>query len=45
MAAEFLPEFGMSTECGLGRHSPEQLEAVLVARQEYSAAPEPALLS
>ena len=43
LAAEFLPEFGVSTECGLGRHSPEQLEAVLVAWQQYSAAREPAL--
>jgi hypothetical protein len=45
LAAEFLPEFGLSTECGLGRHSPEQLEAVLVAWQEYSTAREPALVS
>ncbi|BBY61880.1 hypothetical protein [Mycolicibacterium helvum] len=45
LAAEFLPEFGISTECGLGRHSTEQLEAVLVAWQEYSAAHEPALVS
>lgn len=45
LAAEFLPEFGISTECGLGRHSPEQLEAVLVAWQDYSASREPALVS
>ncbi|MBX5487265.1 MAG: hypothetical protein DIU75_018605 [Mycolicibacterium hassiacum] len=37
LAREFLPEFGISTECGLGRHSAEQLEAVLVAWQEYSS--------
>lgn len=43
LAAEFLPEFGVSTECGLGRHSPEQLEAVLVAWHEFSASREPAL--
>lgn len=36
IAAEFLPRFGLSTECGLGRHSTEQLEAVLVAWQELS---------
>jgi len=43
LAAEFLPDFGISTECGLGRHSSEQLEAVLVAWQQYAAAREPAL--
>jgi hypothetical protein len=43
LAAEFLPEFGLSTECGLGRHSAEQLEAVLVAWQHYTAAHQPAL--
>ncbi|MCV7281284.1 hypothetical protein H7J88_16715 [Mycolicibacterium flavescens] len=43
LAAEFLPEFGISTECGLGRHSAEQLEAVLVAWSDYAAAREPAL--
>ncbi|WP_167100276.1 hypothetical protein [Mycobacterium sp. DL592] len=43
VAAEFLPDFGLSTECGLGRHSAEQLEAVLVAWQQYTAAHEPAL--
>lgn len=26
LASRFLPSFGVSTECGLGRHSPEQLE-------------------
>jgi len=26
LAAKFLDGFGLSTECGLGRHSPEQLE-------------------
>jgi len=43
VAAEVLPEFGISTECGLGRHSAEQLEAVLVAWQEFTTAREPAL--
>jgi hypothetical protein len=43
LAAEFLPDFGLSTECGLGRHSAQQLEAVLVAWQELSSAREPAL--
>lgn len=43
LAAEFLPEFGISTECGLGRHSAEQLEAVLVAWGELAATREPAL--
>jgi methionine synthase II (cobalamin-independent) len=42
LAAEFLPQFGLSTECGLGRHSLDQLEAVLVSWQELSAR-EPAL--
>ena len=31
LAAEFVPHFGYATECGLGRHSPEQLQAVLEA--------------
>ncbi|BBZ23889.1 hypothetical protein MHIB_23070 [Mycolicibacter hiberniae] len=44
IAAEFLPRFGLSTECGLGRHSPEQLEAVLVAWQELSTTDDPVLL-
>jgi len=39
LAAEFLPEFGISTECGLGRHSTEQLEAVLTAWAEYAREP------
>ncbi|OBG86102.1 hypothetical protein A5698_00395 [Mycobacterium sp. E136] len=43
LAAEFVPEFGISTECGLGRHSTEQLEAVLVAWNHYAAKREPAL--
>nr|WP_090345511.1 hypothetical protein [Mycolicibacterium malmesburyense]CRL77946.1 hypothetical protein CPGR_04460 [Mycolicibacterium malmesburyense] len=43
LAAEFLPLFGISTECGLGRHSTEQLEAVLVAWNDYAASREPAL--
>lgn len=41
LAAEFLPDFGISTECGLGRHSTEQLEAVLQAWEQYSATREP----
>lgn len=28
LASKFLPEFGLSTECGLGRHSAEQLDRV-----------------
>jgi hypothetical protein len=43
IAAEFLPHFGLSTECGLGRHSAEQLEAVLDAWSELAADREPAL--
>ena len=43
LAAEFLPEFGISTECGLGRHAAEQLEAVLVGWQDYAASRQPAL--
>jgi len=43
LAEEFLPTFGISTECGLGRHSAEQLEAVLVAWQEYAETREPVL--
>lgn len=43
LAAEVLPEFGISSECGLGRHSAEQLEAVLTAFAEYDAARQPAL--
>jgi methionine synthase II (cobalamin-independent) len=39
LAAEFLPEFGISTECGLGRHSVEQLEAVLTAWADYAREP------
>ncbi|MGW0038521.1 hypothetical protein [Gordonia sp. NPDC003376] len=34
IAAEFLPRFGYGTECGLGRHSVEQLSAVLLAWQQ-----------
>ena len=36
LAAEFLPHFGLSTECGLGRHSHDQLEAVLTAWRQYA---------
>ncbi len=43
LASDFLSSFGLSTECGLGRHSTEQLEAVLVAWQELAAAAAPAL--
>ncbi|MEH3143060.1 MAG: hypothetical protein PGN37_23435 [Mycobacterium kyogaense] len=43
LAAEFLPHFGIGTECGLGRHTPEQLDAVLDAWQGYSVARQPAL--
>lgn len=43
IAAEFLPRFGLSTECGLGRHSAGQLEAVLVAWGELAETREPAL--
>lgn len=43
IAEQFLPRFGLSTECGLGRHSVEQLEAVLRAWGELAAAREPAL--
>lgn len=43
LATEFLPHFGIGTECGLGRHTPEQVDAVLGAWQHYSAAREPAL--
>jgi methionine synthase II (cobalamin-independent) len=42
LASDFLPRFGLSTECGLGRHSAEQLEAVLVAWHELNDR-EPAL--
>lgn len=43
LASDFLPTFGISTECGLGRHSADQLEAVLVAWGELAATREPAL--
>lgn len=29
IVAQYLPRFGVSTECGLGRHSHEQLHAVV----------------
>lgn len=41
LAEEFLPSFGISTECGLGRHSEEQLEAVLQAWQQFSESRQP----
>jgi hypothetical protein len=34
LASKFLPRFGLSTECGLGRHSPGQLDAVADAVAE-----------
>ncbi len=34
LAAKFLDGFGLSTECGLGRHSPEQLDQVADAVDE-----------
>ncbi|MDL9935238.1 hypothetical protein QSJ18_00620 [Gordonia sp. ABSL1-1] len=37
LAAEFLPDFGLSTECGLGRHSADQLRAVADAWEELTA--------
>jgi len=43
LAAEFLPDFGISTECGLGRHSGEQLEAVLTGWNAYAQERQPAL--
>jgi methionine synthase II (cobalamin-independent) len=43
LAAEFLPDFGLSTECGLGRHSTAQLEAILVAWHELASERAPAL--
>jgi methionine synthase II (cobalamin-independent) len=43
LASQFLPEFGLSTECGLGRHSAEQLEAVLRAWAELARDREAAL--
>jgi hypothetical protein len=35
LAGEFAPKFGVSTECGLGRHLQAQLTAVLDAWREY----------
>jgi methionine synthase II (cobalamin-independent) len=43
LAAKFLPEFGLSTECGLGRHSAEQLDQVADAVAELFEARSPAL--
>jgi hypothetical protein len=34
LASRFLPDFGLSTECGLGRHSAEQLDQVADAVAE-----------
>jgi hypothetical protein len=42
-ASKFLPEFGSSTECGLGRHSAEQLEQVAGAVAESFGTTTPAL--
>ncbi|GAC02840.1 hypothetical protein GONAM_61_00780 [Gordonia namibiensis NBRC 108229] len=36
IASEFLPGFGISTECGLGRHSHAQLDAVVTAYRELA---------
>jgi hypothetical protein len=41
LAEEFLPNFGISTECGLGRHTTEQLAAIVAGWKQYSAAREP----
>lgn len=38
LAAEFLPSFGLSTECGLGRHSDAQLDRVVRAVDELFGA-------
>lgn len=43
LAAKFLPEFGISTECGLGRHSAEQLDQVVSAVDELFEARQTAL--
>ncbi|SIR98298.1 hypothetical protein [Williamsia sterculiae] len=45
LAAEFLPTFGLSTECGLGRHSASQLDVVLDAWSALTAARQPALVA
>lgn len=37
LAAQFLSTFGLSTECGLGRHSPKQLAAVLDGWSELNS--------
>ncbi len=36
IASVFLPNFGISTECGLGRHSHAQLDAVVAAYHELA---------
>jgi hypothetical protein len=38
LASKFLPDFGLSTECGLGRHSTEQLDQVADAVAELFGA-------
>ena len=43
LASKFLPEFGLSTECGLGRHSPVQLDRVADAVAELFGTKTPAL--
>ena len=43
LAAKFLPNFGLSTECGLGRHSTEQLEQVAQTVAELFETRTPAL--
>ena len=43
LATKFLPNFGLSTECGLGRHSTEQLEQVAQTVAELFETRTPAL--
>jgi methionine synthase II (cobalamin-independent) len=43
LASKFLPDFGLSTECGLGRHSAEQLDQVATAVTELFDTRTPAL--
>jgi hypothetical protein len=43
VTSNFLAEFGLSTECGLGRHSAEQLDRVAAAVAELVGTKTPAL--
>ncbi|MGH3580705.1 MAG: hypothetical protein ACRDUB_03910 [Mycobacterium sp.] len=43
LASNFLAEFGLSTECGLGRHSAEQLDRVAATVAELFGTKTPAL--